>query len=211
MIDRYNATRAEYQGLKRIDTRDYPPQAVREALLNAVVHRDYAYSGSTLISIFDDRIEFLTLGGLAKGIARSDVLMGVSVIRNKKLAEVFYRLHLIEAFGTGMLKIKESYSNRSLQDFIQISDNAFKITLPNVNALQPDKTERPQVQTYQPIEQRIVDYIKTHGSATRAKVQKAFNLSQSVAGKQLRKLVEQGALEKKGAAKNTVYCMIEPK
>ncbi|MBO5491783.1 MAG: hypothetical protein J5974_00475, partial [Pyramidobacter sp.] len=81
----------------------------------------------------------------------------------------------------------------------------------NVNALQPDKTERPQVQTYQPIEQRIVDYIKTHGSATRAKVQKAFNLSQSVAGKQLRKLVEQGALEKKGAAKNTVYCMIEPK
>jgi len=211
MIDRYNATRAEYQGLKRIDTRDYPQQAVREALLNAVVHRDYAYSGSTLISIFDDRIEFLTLGGLAKGIARSDVLMGVSVTRNKKLAEVFYRLHLIEAFGTGMLKIKESYSNRSLQDFIQISDNAFKITLPNVNALQPDKTERPQVQTYQPIEQRIVDYIKTHGSATRAKVQKAFNLSQSVAGKQLRKLVEQGALEKKGAAKNTVYCMIEPK
>ncbi|MBQ8091450.1 MAG: hypothetical protein IJ233_11970 [Pyramidobacter sp.] len=209
MIDRYNATRAEYQGLKRIDTRDYPPQAVREALLNAVVHRDYAYSGSTLISIFDHRIEFLTLGGLAKGIARSDVLMGVSVTRNKKLAEVFYRLHLIEAFGTGMLKIKESYSNRTLQDFIQISDNAFKITLPNVNALQPDKTERPQVQTYQPIEQRIVDYIKTHGSATRAKVQKAFNLSQSVAGRQLRKLVVQGVLMKKGMAKSTVYCVNE--
>ena len=206
MIDRYNATRAEYQGLKRIDTRDYPPQAVREALLNAVVHRDYAYSGSTLISIFDDRIEFLTLGGLAKGIARNDVLMGVSVTRNKKLAEVFYRLHLIEAFGTGMLKIKESYSNRTLQDFIQISDNAFKITLPNVNEQsQADEAEQAQTHAFQPIEQQIVDYIRAHGSATRAEVQKMFNLSQSVAGRVIKELVEQGRLVKKGTGKKVRY------
>lgn len=207
-IDRYNATCAEFKGLKRIDTRDYPPEAVREALLNAVVHRDYSYSGSTLISIYDDRIEFLSLGGLAKGIAKSDVMMGVSVPRNKKLADVFYRLHLIEAFGTGMLKIKESYDGRPLQDFIEISDNAFKITLPNVNA-QRQNSEAEQLQTrpFQPLEQRIMDYIKARDSATRAEVQKAMGLSQSAAGRKLKELVVNGMLMRNGEGRSTAYSM----
>lgn len=207
-IDRYNATCAEFKGLKRIDTRDYPPEAVREALLNAVVHRDYSYSGSTLISIYDDRIEFLSLGGLAKGIAKSDVMMGVSVPRNKKLADVFYRLHLIEAFGTGMLKIKESYDGRPLQDFIEISDNAFKITLPNVNAQrQNSEAERLQTRPFQPLEQRIMDYIKARDSATRAEVQKALGLSQSAAGRKLKELVVNGMLMKNGEGRSTAYSM----
>ena len=208
MIDRYNATRAEYQGLKRIDTRDYPPQAVREALLNAVVHRDYAYSGSTLISIFDDRIEFLTLGGLAKGIARSDVLMGVSVTRNKKLAEVFYRLHLIEAFGIGMLKIKESYGRNSLDGFIEISDNAFKIMLPNMQQqLQPEEENPVQTRKLQPLEQQILEYIKEHGNTTRAEVQKTLDLSQSVAGRIMKELVRRCVLVKSGKGRKTFYML----
>ena len=208
MIDRYNATRAEYQGLKRIDTRAYPPQAVREALLNAVVHRDYAYSGSTLISIFDDRIEFLTLGGLAKGIARSDVLMGVSVTRNKKLAEVFYRLHLIEAFGTGMLKIKESYGRNSLDGFIEISDNAFKIMLPNMQQqLQPEEENPVQTRKLQPLEQQILEYIKEHGNTTRAEVQKTLDLSQSVAGRIMKELVRSCVLVKSGKGRKTFYML----
>ena len=66
-IDRYNRTRAEFSGLDRSDMRDYPPEAVREALLNAIVHRDYSFSAATLVSIFEDRIEFVTVGGLVKG------------------------------------------------------------------------------------------------------------------------------------------------
>lgn len=66
-IDRYNRTRAEFSGLDRSDMRDYPPEAVREALLNAIVHRDYSFSAATLVSIFEDRIEFVTIGGLVKG------------------------------------------------------------------------------------------------------------------------------------------------
>ena len=81
-IDRYNRTRAEFSGLDRVDMRDYPPEAVREALLNAIVHRDYAFSGSTLISIFENRVEFVTIGGLVKGITLDDVKLGVSVLRN---------------------------------------------------------------------------------------------------------------------------------
>jgi len=112
-IGKYNRPRAEFSGLRRIDMHDYPPDALREALLNAIVHRDYSYSASILISIFDDRIEFVSLGGLPTGIAQNDLMLGVSVLRNSRLANVFYRLHLIEAFGTGIPKIMECYHGPS--------------------------------------------------------------------------------------------------
>ena len=199
---------AVFQGSTKNTLFKDPPQAVREALLNAVVHRDYAYSGSTLISIFDDRIEFLTLGGLAKGIARSDVLMGVSVTRNKKLAEVFYRLHLIEAFGIGMLKIKESYGRNSLDGFIEISDNAFKIMLPNMQQqLQPEEENPVQTRKLQPLEQQILEYIKEHGNTTRAEVQKTLDLSQSVAGRIMKELVRRCVLVKSGKGRKTFYML----
>ena len=95
-IDQFNHTRAEFVGLERIDRRDYPSEALREALLNAITHRDYSFSGSTLISIFDDRIEFVTIGGLVRGLTFDDIMLGVSALRNPNLANVFYRLPKME-------------------------------------------------------------------------------------------------------------------
>src|SRR5699024_11153931 len=125
--------RAEFEGLNRIDKRDYPSEALREALLNAITHRDYSFSGSTLISIFDDRIEFVTIGGLVRGLTFDDIMLGVSALRNQNLANVFYRLKLIEAYGTGILKINESYAECAVKPQFEVTDNAFKITLPNIN------------------------------------------------------------------------------
>lgn len=76
-IDILNKTHAEFHGLERIDKRDYPIEALREALLNAVVHRDYAISSPTLISIFDDRIEIVTVGGLIRGVTLEDIMLGI--------------------------------------------------------------------------------------------------------------------------------------
>lgn len=104
-LDLRNRTRATFEGLYRNDVRDYPEEALREALLNSLVHRDYSFSASTLISVYDDRIEFVSVGGLLGGISLDDILLGLSVCRNPKLAAVFYRLKLIEAYGTGMPKI----------------------------------------------------------------------------------------------------------
>lgn len=69
-----------------MDKRDYPPEAVREALINSLVHRDYFYSGCTLINVYLDKIEFVSIGGLVKGISISDILLGVSQSRNEKHA-----------------------------------------------------------------------------------------------------------------------------
>ena len=92
-----------------------------------------------LISIFDDRIEFVTIGGLVKGITLDDVKLGVSVLRNQHLANIFYRLRLIEAYGTGILKINECYEDDMVKPVIQTTDNAFKITLPNRNFVTEDQ------------------------------------------------------------------------
>ena len=94
-IDFRNQTHATIEKLLRIDVRDYPEIAVREALLNLLVHREYSFSASALISIFTDRIEFVSIGGLVPGIELEDVMAGISVCRNQDLANVFYRLQQV--------------------------------------------------------------------------------------------------------------------
>lgn len=100
-IDFRNQTRATIEKLLRIDVRDYPEIAVREALLNLLVHRDYSFSASALINIYTDRIEFVSIGGLMPGIDLEDIMAGISICRNQDLSNVFCRLRLIEAYGTG--------------------------------------------------------------------------------------------------------------
>ncbi len=125
-IQRYNRVHAEFKGMYRIDSFDYPVEALREALLNALVHRDYSLSASTLIGIFENRIELVNVGGLVRGVTYEDILLGVSVLRNPHLANVFYRLDLIEAYGTGVMKINKCYFASPEKPRIQVSNNAFK-------------------------------------------------------------------------------------
>lgn len=212
-IDRYNRTRAEFSGLDRVDMRDYPPEAIREALLNAIVHRDYSFSGSTLISIFEDRIEFVTIGGLVKGITLDDIKLGVSVLRNQHLANIFYRLRLIEAYGTGILKINECYDDYLVKPTIETTSNAFKITLPNTNFY----TEEQKVQAIPKTgsstsmtkkEERIntvLELCRSRGSIVRSDVEIALGISQSTAILLLRELTHDGILTKKGKTKNLRY------
>ena len=211
-IERYNRTRAEFSGLDRVDLRDYPPEAVREALLNAIVHRDYAFSGSTLISIFEDRIEFVTIGGLVKGITLEDVKLGVSVLRNQHLANIFYRLRLIEAYGTGILKINESYDEHTVKPVIETTNNAFKITLPNSNYQVENQGSLSTGKANSSIsgkkDARIATILKLcrdQGSIVRTDVEKALGVSQATAILLLRGLVDDGVLVKKGKGRNLRY------
>lgn len=89
-IDFHNQIHATFHKLLRIDTRDYPEVAVREALLNSLVHRDYSFRASTLISIYNDRIEFVSIGGLLPGLELDDLIMGVSVCRNPAPGQTYF-------------------------------------------------------------------------------------------------------------------------
>ena len=197
-IDRYNRNRSEINGLYRIDKRDYPPETVREVLLNALVHRDYSFSDSTLISIFDDRIEFTSIGGLVRGITFDDMMLGISVARNRNLANVFYRLTLVEAYGVGIPNIMLSYEGCAAKPRIEVSDNAFKITLPNVNEITPKAFLSKN-------EIVVMALLKDKEFIIRKDVESALSISQTMAGRILKGLLDKGEIRSVGGGKNTRY------
>lgn len=212
-INQFNYTRSEFPGLERVDTRDYPPEAVREALLNAVIHREYGIGGPTLISIFDDRIEFVTIGGLVKGLSLADIKLGVSMLRNKNLANVFYRLHLIEAYGTGLLKIDECYAECAVKPQLLATDNAFKLVLPNINfaakqvknfpLADENKTAAKKEERYQ----IVLELARKNSLVTRSMIEKALHVSTSTAVLVLKKMLKLGLLKKYGEGRNVSYSL----
>ena len=211
-IDQFNRTRAEFEGLERIDRRDYPKEALREALLNAVTHRDYSFSSSTLISIFDDRIEFVSVGGLVRGLTFDDIMLGVSALRNQKLANIFYRLRLIEAYGTGILKINESYADCAAKPQFQVTDNAFKITLPNVNYVGGRKKAAAVYSEGAGRDARqktLLGLAEKRGYIIRKDVESELKVSQATAILILRDMLKKGLLVKEGTGKQQRYRIAE--
>ena len=205
-LDMYNHTHAEVKGLYREDRRDYPEEALREALLNALVHRDYAFSGSTLISIFNDRIEFVSIGGLPKGISLDDIFLGLSVPRNENLANVFYRLHLIEAYGTGILKIMHSYAGSARKPELQVTSNAFKITLPNRNVVSNEMIKNDNV--FNENEKKILALFDRQKEIIRKDVENNLVISQAMSVRLLRGLQDKGIIQSIGGGKKTRYVII---
>ena len=168
-----NRTASTIKGVVRTDKKDYPEEAIREALLNALVHRDYSFSGSIIINVNDSKMEFISLGGLLPGLSTEDIRIGVSQPKNKKLAEVFHRLRLIESYGTGIRRIFKLYENCPIQPVIEITANAFKIVMPNMNACGavaervPEVTEKAPV-AITPQMKTVLDYLAEYGEMTDA-------------------------------------------
>ncbi len=206
-IDFRNQTHSTFDKLHRIDKRDYPEVAVREALLNLLVHREYSFRASTFISIYTDRIEFTSIGGLVSGVTLKDVMMGISVCRNAKLANVFYRLELIEAYGTGILKIMDAYEGTGMMPQIETSDNAFKIILPNLNAKTEQKESGNNGSRSSTEEEKVIALAKKRGFVTRKEVEILLGIGQTTCGRLLKQMTGNGLIVKEGKGKNTHYCL----
>ncbi len=206
-IDFRNQTHSTFDKLYRIDRRDYPETAVREALLNLLVHREYSFRASTFISLYADRLEFTSIGGLVSGVSLNDITMGISVCRNTKLANVFYRLELIEAYGTGIIKIMEAYEGTGMAPQIETSDNAFKIILPNLNAM-PEPARQMQINPEKSTpEEKVIALTKQRGVITRKEIEILLGIGQSSCGRLLKKMIENGLLIQEGKGKSTHYCL----
>lgn len=201
-LDFRNQTRATVRGLYRTDTRDYPEEALRETLMNSLVHRDYSFSASTLISVYDDRIEFVSVGGLPDGIALEDILLGLSVCRNPKLAAIFYRLKLIEAYGTGMPKIMKAYQGSDLTPKIEVTSNAFKVTLPNRNI---NGNGSNASDTLRSNEEKILSFVASNGYIVRGDVDLLLGVSQATSNRILKRMVTDGLLYRDGSGRKTKY------
>jgi len=192
-----NNLAASVSGLDRVEQHDYPEVAVREAMLNAIVHRDYGFSGSIIVNIYDDRIEFVSLGGLMPGLRTEDLFLGVSQPRNEKLANVFYRLKHIEAYGTGLRLIMQYYEDFEAKPEITATHGAFALTLPNMNYARPLR----EISQPKPQHKAVLDYLRDHPAVTNETVQELLAVKQTRAYNVIREMVSGGLIVKRGAYK----------
>lgn len=118
-------------GSERIEKELIPEKAFREVIANALIHRTWDVNSNIKISMYEDKIEVSSPGGLPSGISEKEYLNGqISQLRNPILANIFFRLKYIEMFGTGIRRINESYKNFAVKPNFEIFENSIKITLP---------------------------------------------------------------------------------
>lgn len=198
-----NRTVSVIRGLDRIDHMDYPPEAIREALLNALIHRDYSFSGSIIINVNKERMEFISLGGLLPGLSKNDILNGISQPRNTKLAQVFFRLKHIEAYGTGIRRIFELYKSTDTKPEITVSDNTFRISLPNMNynkkPIAPANHKLPDQM------QKVVAYLGQNAAITDEDLMDLLELKRTRAYLVAKQMVSLGIIDVIGRGKDKKY------
>lgn len=205
-----NKTVSTIKGLVRTDKQDYPNEVIREALLNALVHRDYSFSGSIIINVNDSKMEFISLGGLLPGLSTEDIRIGISQPRNKKLAEVFHRLRLIESYGTGIRRIFKLYENCPVQPSIEATTNAFRIVLPNMNATDTANEDTPattgkSTAAITPQVKTVMDYLAKYDEMTDEDLQELLNIKKTRAYQLARQMHENELIDIIGRGASKKY------
>lgn len=206
-----NQNRSNFSGLIRTDNWDYPEEAIREALLNAIVHRDYSYSGSSIINVNKQFIEFISLGGLLPGLALEDIKSGISQPRNAKLAEIFHRLNFIESYGTGIRRIFALYKDCYAKPKIVVTQHTFKLILPNVNY----NNSSPQVRMvaeerstcYYPNvqQQRVISYLQEHKQISEEELQNLLDVKRTRAYLIAKEMLDKQLLAVRGRGIKKIY------
>jgi len=120
--------RSEIKGVNREDIYEIPLEVLREAMVNALMHRDYSIAGTQVsVEVYDDRVEIVNPGGLLKGLSVQD-LGTLSIRRNELIADLFFRLHKVERIGMGIQKMKEAMAAAGLPEPAFASDAFFRAT-----------------------------------------------------------------------------------
>ena len=130
------------EGIEREKVERIPEQAFREALANGLIHRTWDVKSRIRVMMYGDRIEIISPGGLPAGIFDEEYLKGnVSLLRNPILANVFYRLHIVEILGTGITRIRESYRDSVVKPAFEVYENSIKVILPVSDAFELTRDE----------------------------------------------------------------------
>ena len=184
------------QGADRKKMEKIPEAAFREAIANALIHRVWDVDSQIRVSMFDDRIEIVSPGGLPSGSTEEEYLSGkLSVLRNRNLANVFYRLGFVEIFGTGITRIKQLYVDGLIKPDFEVSENAIKIMLP-VFEKNADLTE-DEIIIYKLLSKTMLKPI--------SEVAPYVPFGKSKTTKLLKEMCQKGVITVEGKGKSTKY------
>lgn len=194
---------------KRISFEEVPLIAYREALANAVIHRNYQRNACNRIEFFSDRIEIVSIGGLPIGISEEEYLQGdFSTMRNRVIGDLFYRLAYVEKLGTGIRRIKRAYLNDENKPVFKVMENSIKVILPFV---QPGKSSvRDQGATYlvnqlTPEEEKLHHFVKSGYGTSRVEIEDYMGVSKTKATNLVNRLIQVGCVRKAGQGKASRY------
>ncbi|MEE8733373.1 MAG: ATP-binding protein [Eggerthellaceae bacterium] len=173
-----------------------PEEAFREAIANAIAHRTWDVPAHIRVSMFDDCIEVASPGGLPAGISEQEYLNDtVSIRRNPALASVLYRLGIIEAFGTGIHRIREAYEKSLTKPRFSITENSITVTLPVV------ETDMGLTSDQQTVYDLLSSVVSQPSSALLPHV----DFSRSKLNNILRELIALGLVQSEGRGRGVKY------
>lgn len=162
---------------ERQQHRLFEPRALREAVINAIIHNDYSFEVPPVIEIYSDRISITSYGGLVSGLSIEDCLNGRSMPRNREIMRVFRDMDLVEQIGSGVRRILNAY-DRSV---FKISENFFEICLPNAESLYAAESVKKEAVTGQvtgQVTEEIIRLVKAiKNEATRTDLMQRLELS----------------------------------
>ena len=186
----------EIDGLNRKVVNLIPENAFREALANALVHRAWDDVPNVRISMYEDRIEITSPGGLLHSISKEEYLDGqVSKPRNPIIANIFFRLRYIEMFGTGILRIKQIYQNATFKPDFKVFENSISVVLPSFS-IKPLMTLD---------EKKVVDYLAKGIQASSNDLTNITGFSKDKVLRLLKSLSNKGYVKISGVGKSTKY------
>lgn len=184
------------EGSVRKKLEKIPERAFREAVANALVHRTWDIKSNINISMFDDKIEIVSPGSLPKGLSKEEYIDGqISILRNPIIGNVFFRLGIIERFGTGIHRIFASYKDSKIKPVITVYENSIKISLP-VLASELPRLSEDEYSIYSKL---------LKGALTSSEVVKLTGFGKTKTVRLLNGLLERGYIEKLGNGRGTRY------
>ena len=211
---------ANIVGIYRQDVYEIPPDAIRELIINAMVHRSYLDHGTIQVAVYDNRLEITSPGKLPMGQTMERMKEGYSKIRNEALAHAFAYMNLIEHWGSGIPRIIDKVKAAGLQEpefiggEVDLRINIYRgqvdgtvdlnnaIKMPDSGNKVPDTTEKmPDSEQ----EQQIYKYVLENGSITTAETVEILDVKHRRARAVLLNMVKDGYLRKEGAARSTIY------
>lgn len=186
-IQRNTRKKAVIGTIRRTNIPEYPPEAIRELIINALVHADYSIKGTHIqIAIFSNRIEITNPGGLPYGQTMKKALSGYSRLRNHVIGRIFRELELIEQWGSGLRRIREICQKKGLKSPIfEEEGNHFRSTIFSL------KQEKTSLSIH---EQKLVNYLEKHKTIQTQHAAKLWQISSRATRTRLTKMVQEGLI-----------------
>jgi len=195
-------------GVKRTEVLEYPESVIREAIVNAVAHRDYFSKDAIQIYIFDNRIEITNPGSLPKGLPK-ELFGTISVQRNPITYRFLRDYGYVEGLGTGIPRMKNAMRKRGLADpQFKFTETFFRITLYN------SKTIKKPIESFEDLnerQKRAINYLKKHKSLKAKTYAQINKVSHATAINEINELIYYGYLKKIGAYRGVYYVLNEEK